>query len=64
MRSEKEYGQAMGVLQNGKRNKLAEKDITAAAKIVNAENNRKSIRRLMLLGYTEEEAKTLIYTAP
>ena len=58
------YLQAIRTLRMGKKNKTPQGDLAAAAKVVNERRNRWRMRILKQLGYSEEEAKNLIYTAP
>jgi hypothetical protein len=56
--------QAIRTLRQGKKNETPQEELVAAAKVVNARRNRLRFRRLQRMGYSEAEAKTLLYTAP
>jgi hypothetical protein len=56
--------QAIRTLRAGKKNKTPQEELVAAVKVVNERRNRLRMRRLQRFGYSEEEAKTLLYTAP
>jgi len=56
--------QALQTLRKGKKSKTPQAELEAAAKVVNEERNRPRMRRLLRVGYTEAEAKKLLYTAP
>jgi hypothetical protein len=56
--------QAIRALRTGKKNKTPQEELEAAAKVVNERRNRLRMRRLQRFGYSEAEAKTLLYTAP
>jgi hypothetical protein len=58
------YSQAIRTLRNGKKKKTSKTDLTAAAKVVNAQYNRFRINRLKRLGYSESEANNLVYATP
>lgn len=55
---------ARRTIMEGKRGKIPQADVLAAARIVNVQENRMRIGHLKLQGYTEEEAKAIVYAAP
>lgn len=58
------YFQAISTLRQGKKKETPQPELVAAAKVVNERRNRFRMRRLQRLGYSETEAKQLLYTAP
>jgi hypothetical protein len=58
------YFQALSTLRRGKAKKIPQTELEAAAKVVNERRNRLRLLRLKKAGYSEEEAKALLYTAP
>lgn len=58
------YFQALRTLREGKKKETPQEELSAAAKVVNEFRNRRRLRRLQRVGYTEAEAKNLLYTPP
>jgi hypothetical protein len=58
------YFQAIRILRTGKKKETPQEDLDAAAKVVNERRNRLRFLQLKRVGYSDAEAKNLLYKSP